>query len=928
MAKFLKEGNPLPKRPEGLKGSSGFFFSGKVKRFLKSRVTADNSNSARLCWTILQGIKRGTAQVPYVYVKEALLKHRQAMRDESHDKERKEATDSWVMQKDFEEKAWKLTERFKAKFQLYEASTSASYESNRKKGGQRGYLISNLAPFGSQWDQIEADALAVKAENDGKVVSGNRIASKEATLTKMKELAPGVVEEVNREFTLPNFDDLIRLSGALPTPGEVMPPLEVYSRKFKQFITGYNVLQTNPSARTSPDYLTTLVKTRNSKLLVRYEMLSEMLDWQDKLEEWKEARAEIAMKQGPSFGRLNHNGFPTSKPNPKIRQKIKELGKEPKRPFSEEFYSAATLASEERFFFESPIGKEFRYVFSLDEGVDDYKPNGRYLSPLALYQSRNPDDRLKMDAHVLPRVTVKAVLEPLKVRLITVGEAVPYYTSKFFQKAMFKHLRRFPQFNLIGSPLTTVHLDEMRKRRDKLDPQGRIFKFWVSGDYSAATDKIKSLYTQHAFEAFLSRTKLSDPVKTLLRSVLYAQIVEYPGGIPTVVQENGQLMGSPLSFPILCMVNLIAYWISMEEYFGYEIEMEDLPCLVNGDDILFPSNSEHYKIWFGKITEVGFELSQGKNYCSKKYLTVNSLLFKDDGSKFVKIEYFNVGLLTGQSKLNSERAKKELTPVWANYNTVMAGAVNKARAHRRFVHYNREVIDAVSNKGEFSLFAHPLQGGLGFKHYEGVDLYFTNFQRKLASFLRREVLKPFSGRDISTARAWKGIVRKNVRKSEPNIRSYKEIRPLLGEGPLNHFEYVFENSSATEAPLSYMYDTETPPFEVKGIRPRMMASFRRAKGLPVLTDEEVMNFPVRFIGIEKFKAQYPESISLGAAGEPSSGPIQLEDYLDDDPDPLWDTPVLDPLHREYFWTNLHYVSWFDGSLSAVYELFDSEVESN
>jgi hypothetical protein len=73
-------------------------------------------------------------------------------------------------------------------------------------------------------------------------------------------------------------------------------------------------------------------------------------------------------------------------------------------------------------------------------------------------------------------------------------------------------------------------------------------------------------------------------------------------------------MGSILSFPILCVVNLLCYWRAVERYWGKQVSLRKLQVLINGDDILFRANARLYAIWQEEIKEVGFELSVGKNY--------------------------------------------------------------------------------------------------------------------------------------------------------------------------------------------------------------------------------------------------------------------------------------------------------------------------
>lgn len=91
-------------------------------------------------------------------------------------------------------------------------------------------------------------------------------------------------------------------------------------------------------------------------------------------------------------------------------------------------------------------------------------------------------------------------------------------------------------------------------------------------------------------------------------------------------------MGSVLSFPFLCAANLIAYYRAVVrrcEELGIDIpEPSELSLLINGDDILFISDTPFYNIWKEEIGKLGFTLSDGKNLCHPQYFTINSTLFK------------------------------------------------------------------------------------------------------------------------------------------------------------------------------------------------------------------------------------------------------------------------------------------------------------
>jgi hypothetical protein len=279
---------------------------------------------------------------------------------------------------------------------------------------------------------------------------------------------------------------------------------------------------------------------------------------------------------------------------------------------------------------------------------------------------------------------------------------------------------------------------------------------WVSGDYAAATDTLDIRHTKAAFEASLAcdtESNLSPRYQELLRSVLYEQGIHYPekllkrhgASLEPAQQVTGQLMGSTQSFPILCTVNLCAYWKSLEEYTGRKFNLADLPVLVNGDDILFRCTASFYKIWLKNISDVGFELSLGKNYVCPDYLTVNSVLYhyqvkKDqlgnDTARFSLQGYLNPGLLTGQARATGREGTQRV-PLWDYFNTVVAGALNPERAHMRFIHYYRDEINQLTRYGKFNLFVSPLKGGLGFNRCG--DVYATAFQRRWADFMDNEL---------------------------------------------------------------------------------------------------------------------------------------------------------------------------------------------
>jgi hypothetical protein len=325
---------------------------------------------------------------------------------------------------------------------------------------------------------------------------------------------------------------------------------------------------------------------------------------------------------------------------------------------------------------------------------------------------------------------------------------------------------KFPQFSLTNKVISEADLYDLDCRSSPLPTS---FDGWVSGDYSAATDGLAMWASKEVLNALLLKQKcIPELGLEALWNVLGPHIISYPSvqrpdksyypSIDTFLQKNGQLMGSVLSFPILCLINLITYWVCLERFLGQKFELHQLPVLINGDDILFKASPEFYQLWLDTLHHVGFSPSLGKNYYHKKYLTVNSVAYLYRDGSFHEVPMFNVGLLIGQSKC-CQRKKDGLLPIWDMYNRVLAGSRDKLRAHCRFLHYHSRQIDALTHRGEYSLFACHELGGLGFRHYEEVPRYFTQFQRRFGRYLEGLYNQTYEG-ELDSLAPWCGLVRR------------------------------------------------------------------------------------------------------------------------------------------------------------------------
>jgi hypothetical protein len=314
---------------------------------------------------------------------------------------------------------------------------------------------------------------------------------------------------------------------------------------------------------------------------------------------------------------------------------------------------------------------------------------------------------------------VYPIAEPLKIRNITKSNAYQYAIAKGLQLDIHSYMKKFFQFQLIGQPLEVGHIEELCKRC----PSG----LFASGDFSAATDNVKIELTKLFFERILHRLLHLRVVSMrhcdILRRVLYEHEIHYPTGygedLEPVIQKNGQLMGSVLSFPVLCAINLATYWYSLDLYNDSKniprIEhFDQLNVMINGDDILFRTEKEHYQQWLECLPEAGLFPSAGKNFFHPKYATVNSELFSIHGNVVKQIPFFNVGMLLGQSKVCRSETKQK--PVHCLHRDVIEGAIQKERADERFCYYNREKLNKSSKSADGHQMNYYLPrelGGLG-----------------------------------------------------------------------------------------------------------------------------------------------------------------------------------------------------------------------
>jgi len=246
--------------------------------------------------------------------------------------------------------------------------------------------------------------------------------------------------------------------------------------------------------------------------------------------------------------------------------------------------------------------------------------------------------------------------EPGKIRVITLGSGSLYSALGPVQGALLECWKNHPASTMKYSDLCG-RVNRILRKTACLGAEW----LWESGDYKSATDLLKRQATRIALDAldgmdgqYLALLSVEpgtgeyeiedDGKKTVERTTL----------------KEGQLMGHPLSFPLLCVINLAVYLRTVDQYVDVdrakrmrlrEALLEGV--IVNGDDIVFRSDAEFSQLFWANATDVGFKMSVGKSYRSPNCCMINSQIFKLAEVKgtnrrvMVRQGYLNQRIVTG-----------------------------------------------------------------------------------------------------------------------------------------------------------------------------------------------------------------------------------------------------------------------------------------
>nr|WAK77834.1 MAG: RNA-dependent RNA polymerase [Botourmiaviridae sp.] len=173
----------------------------------------------------------------------------------------------------------------------------------------------------------------------------------------------------------------------------------------------------------------------------------------------------------------------------------------------------------------------------------------------------------------------------------------------------------------------------------------------TSGDYKSATDNL-SIEVAEAILDELLRATVSVPgsMKAYAMNILRPTLFSFEHGIDEFVPSRGQMMGSFLSFPLLCLQNRIAFLFS-----GHTVGIDnsEFPCLINGDDILFRSGPQFSAHWMGFVSSLSLEVEKSKTSVSPEYGSLNSTLCRRYGAFYRVVATVRMGMVRENESLDS-----------------------------------------------------------------------------------------------------------------------------------------------------------------------------------------------------------------------------------------------------------------------------------
>lgn len=183
--------------------------------------------------------------------------------------------------------------------------------------------------------------------------------------------------------------------------------------------------------------------------------------------------------------------------------------------------------------------------------------------------------------------------------------------------------------------------DERLKRAGFSMEKGML----VSGDYASATDNLPIEVVEVILEV-LQKNAMFVPASIfkfageVIRPIAWCLEPGAPGTCAAAAADweievvRGQMMGSVLSFPMLCLQNYLGLAWTCHVW-----RREMPPVLINGDDIIFQTPERSFvDRWMETVKDLGLEVEPTKTSVDYSYGSLNSTLIRwDEVTEYAKV---------------------------------------------------------------------------------------------------------------------------------------------------------------------------------------------------------------------------------------------------------------------------------------------------
>jgi len=436
----------------------------------------------------------------------------------------------------------------------------------------------------------------------------------------------------------------------------------------------------------------------------------------------------------------------------------------------------------------------------MESGTREFRhyANQEAIFSQCVIDSLGEDERAGM-----PAVPIQ-ILEPLKVRTVTCGPEYSYWLCMEMQEFMWKVLKDHPTFSLVGKPISGDEISNILRRKTG--------KF-LSGDYSAATDNLRKCFSKACLLEICKLCEVPEWYTDLLvKCLVDHSLYESRDSENFFRQLNGQLMGSPLSFPILCLINAAVCRMSFNKPLCGR-KLRSLPLKINGDDCLMKYVEQEKKSWEVNSKHIGMDPSIGKCYYNDVFAEMNSETFYHNKVEdtWERIPFKNFSLSYPRAAKGD--SLRDFTSLGSLCKDFVFGAVPdgyrnysdkriwklRQKAIKLFLNNQRFVLDEAPP--DVSWWLPKCYGGLGMpNHPRVIEDRVTIKQRKFASFYHNQmlageenVLNPF-GRWTLDIHPWLNQALNETCKYETRTVVFEDSFDLATEA-LNWADVVEEDDS-------------------------------------------------------------------------------------------------------------------------------------